>query len=190
MKKTIALVTFLIITNTINCLKSNDLCRREKECRGQNNSNRKYKMACRKLKCIGKYSYHCEADFCTPNKKLCEEFINLRLLIQSIVQTDIRDLRKYKNMIKNIKECAVRKYDLGDICLNEHECTVNNTIAARMKSFAKSFPNAKCKCSGELAYHCGRKFCSLNKSVCDKVLGKNLTSSIRNQVKSCVSLYA
>ena len=163
----IILIVFLLIQLTIN-QKPNDFCAKfEKECKQSHAS--KNKTICKKIACYGEYRFECGNDYCASDLKMCKKFQKMRFKINYFALPNLKEISKYKNLIKRIAHCSQKNNDLKleNFCLTG---CLNKT---------------SCKCGGKYVNLCGDLFCSKDIKSCDYLIKKNLTDSIKKSIKFC-----
>jgi hypothetical protein len=107
------LIIILFLNFCVYSLKSKDICMKTVECIGKD---------CSFSNCNGTLNYDCSRLECARNEELCDEYqemikyISLRKSIKADrlktlglirgVTLSTKNLRKFDNLIKNIKECT------------------------------------------------------------------------------------
>lgn len=191
--KIIILTIYLLLINSNNLIKVNTLSSNiacnivdNIECTGKYDTNHNYKEVCEKVKCIGKYGYQCTETQCTFDKTACEIFNKAKASLRSFKNLRIynNQLIRYQEMIRNIENCPTYQYQfhLSDVCRNGLNCFQKQTFRLRKKKI-DIYKKTECPCGGNHTYHCGRNYCSVNKTACESFTRSNQTNL--NALKFC-----
>ena len=180
LKLKIFFINFLLI-QLIVCLKPNNFCIKfDKECKQALAS--KNKTNCKKITCYGEYSYDC-GDYCSSDLKVCKKFQKLRFQINYFALPNLKNIIKYKDLIKKIDDCSKKNYDLNPNNVCSNNCINKSKI--QRKGFKELIFKSSCKCDDKYPYRCGEKYCSKNVLSCNQLIKINLSDSIKKRIKSC-----
>lgn len=197
-----------ILILCIDCLlslKPTDLCLlKQLECSGYYNSFDKYKVKCELISCRGNYSVKCGTQKCASTQQDCDSYsffsettnmykyksdINKYALLSTQASAKTKQLverKKLKYFNQNIPECPHENYqfNVDDVCSNGLNCYEKyKTFKASGMQFGMK--KVTCMCPNAYNYHCGNKFCTLNKSVCDYLDKNKLNMTKLAKIKEC-----
>lgn len=157
---------FSLILNLTFCLNSISFCnRKQQECKGLYDRYQIYQTKCELSKCHGeyKYKYECGSKICTKNITACDDYVQMMLYFNLIVDKHSKQTDRIKLFNRHIKDCKIETYKFkpDDFCKNGQKC--NTDIYIRLNKMIKP---VNCQCPANLSFRCG-KYCSINSIACD-----------------------
>ncbi len=92
----------------------------------------------------------------------------LLLLILLIISNSLASLNLEENSTQS--NTFKRKFNINnEVCKNGDHCSSRKIIYLRSKTHIKVLKRIVCPCIGKFMYSCGNDYCTLNKTVCDRM---------------------
>lgn len=182
-----SIILIFVQFSLIYSLNPAELCyNNNSECFGPYSTSNRLNLKCVRLKCIGHYSYDCSNEFCTINKKSCEEYTDLKIMINFFLASNLssKRTRKYKILIDRVKNCSMKQYAFKktDVCIRSNK--MQKVVIPMRSGDVVYMKNAKAMCSGYNSYECDKEYCSLNELTCIKFKQKKPDGFLMN-LKLC-----
>ena len=151
--KTIILI-FLYINLTFSLNLNNFCYSTQKECLNEN------------------YKYKCKIGVCAANEESCQKYAKFRS------HNSFYYSFRFKTNIKNCPKPNSLN-NLNDFCENGEECFIDDEFF----SMSNYIMNNNCLCNGKYSFQCGKKYCTLNSSICD-IINQSKTSTEQFDISS------
>ena len=121
-----------------------------------------------------KFKFKCSTGLCASSEKSCEQFS------KSQFQNSFRFVTKLKSQVgncPNTSKKSTNNLSINDFCENDLECLDNKYF------WLSKYEKLHCSCTGHYSFQCGKKYCTLNSSICD-IINQSKTSTEQFNISS------